>query len=186
MRQSEDGEASQAEWAVYTFFKESGEEPHNIKYIRWCSVAKSYLTLWNPMDCSPPGSSVLGIPRQEYWSALPFPSPGDPPCPGIEPASPHLLNCRQILYQWATMDTQYNLTGHNWVDVGSEWEGWKLQEFCLGRHRGEVWAIHCLGAQGSFDCYWCRRCAHQQLVSKRWPGQTFGANTKAILDESSG
>ena len=30
----------------------------------------------------------LGIPRQEYWSGLPFPSPGDFSDPGIEPASP--------------------------------------------------------------------------------------------------
>ena len=28
--------------------------------------------------------------RQEYWSALPFPSPGDLPDPGIEPWSPAL------------------------------------------------------------------------------------------------
>ena len=28
--------------------------------------------------------------RQEYWSALPFPSPGDLPNPGIEPRSPAL------------------------------------------------------------------------------------------------
>ena len=28
--------------------------------------------------------------RQEHWSGLPFPSPGDPPNPGIEPASPAL------------------------------------------------------------------------------------------------
>ena len=28
--------------------------------------------------------------RQEYWSRLPFPSPGDPPDPGIEPMSPAL------------------------------------------------------------------------------------------------
>jgi len=27
----------------------------------------------------------VGFPRQEYWSGLPFPSPGDPPKPGIEP-----------------------------------------------------------------------------------------------------
>ena len=27
------------------------------------------------------------FPRQEYWSGLPFPSPGDLPDPGIEPAS---------------------------------------------------------------------------------------------------
>ena len=42
------------------------------------------------MDCSPPGSSVLGISKQEYWSGLPFPSPGDLPDPGIEPRSPAL------------------------------------------------------------------------------------------------
>ena len=42
------------------------------------------------MDCSLPGSSVHGISRQEYWSGLPFPSPGDLPNPGIEPGSPVL------------------------------------------------------------------------------------------------
>ena len=53
-------------------------------------VAKSCPSHCNPMDCSPPGSSVPGIFRQEYWSGLPFPSPGDLPDPGIEPASPAL------------------------------------------------------------------------------------------------
>ena len=32
----------------------------------------------------------MGFSRQEYWSGLPFPSPGDPPNPGIEPRSPTL------------------------------------------------------------------------------------------------
>ena len=32
----------------------------------------------------------MGFSRQEYWSGLPFPSPGDPPDPGIEPESPAL------------------------------------------------------------------------------------------------
>ena len=32
----------------------------------------------------------MGFSRQEYWSRLPFPSPGDLPNPGIEPASPAL------------------------------------------------------------------------------------------------
>ena len=40
------------------------------------SSSKSHLTLCDPMDSSPPGSSVQGFPRQEYWSELPFPSPG--------------------------------------------------------------------------------------------------------------
>ena len=43
--------------------------------------------LHDPMDCSPPGSSVHGILQQEYCSGLPFPLPGDLPDPGIEPAS---------------------------------------------------------------------------------------------------
>ena len=36
--------------------------------------------------------------RQEYWSRLPFPSRGDLPDPGIEPASPVAPKCRRILY----------------------------------------------------------------------------------------
>ena len=32
----------------------------------------------------------MGFSKQEYWSVLPFPSPGDLPHPGIEPASPVL------------------------------------------------------------------------------------------------
>ena len=53
-----------------------------------CSVASDSL---RPVDWSPPGSSVHGILHgQEYWSRLPFPTPGDLPDPGIEPASPAL------------------------------------------------------------------------------------------------
>ena len=37
----------------------------------------------------------MGFSRQEYWSGLPFPSPGDLPDPGIESRSPA---CRQTLY----------------------------------------------------------------------------------------
>ena len=89
-------------------------------------VAQSCPTLSNPMDRSPPGSSVhgifqarvlewgaiafsshiqlfvtpktvarqaplsMGFSRREYWSGLPFPSPGDLPDSGIKPWSPAL------------------------------------------------------------------------------------------------
>ena len=36
------------------------------------------------------GQKTMGFSRQEYWSGLPFPSPGDLPNPGIEPRSPAL------------------------------------------------------------------------------------------------
>ena len=52
------------------------------------SVAHLYLTLCDPMDCSPPDSSALKFSRQEYWSGLPLPPPGDLPDPGIELMSP--------------------------------------------------------------------------------------------------
>ena len=52
------------------------------------SIAQSYPSLCDTMDCSPPGSSLHGILQAEYWSGLPFPSPGDPPNPGIKPRSP--------------------------------------------------------------------------------------------------
>ena len=56
-----------------------------------CLVTQSCLNLWDPMDCSPPGSSVLGdSPRQEYWSGLPCPLPQALPNPGIQPRSPSL------------------------------------------------------------------------------------------------
>jgi len=33
-------------------------------------------------------SLSMGFPRQEYWSGLPFPAPGDLPDSGMEPATP--------------------------------------------------------------------------------------------------
>ena len=39
------------------------------------------------MDCSPPPPLSMGFSRQEYWSGLPWPLPGNLPNPGIKPAS---------------------------------------------------------------------------------------------------
>ena len=44
---------------------------------------QSCLTLCDPIECSPPGSSVHGFSRQEYWRGLPCPPPGNLPSPGI-------------------------------------------------------------------------------------------------------
>ena len=48
------------------------------------------LAFCDPLDCSLPGSSIHGTSRQEYWSELPFLSPGNLPNPGIESRSPAL------------------------------------------------------------------------------------------------
>ena len=46
------------------------------------SVMSDSATPWTPLS--------MGFSRQEYWSGLPFPSPGDLPDPGIKPGSPTL------------------------------------------------------------------------------------------------
>ena len=49
-------------------------------------VTQSCLTLCDPMDCvAHQGPLSMEFSRQEYWSGLPFPSPGDLPHPGIKP-----------------------------------------------------------------------------------------------------
>ena len=42
------------------------------------------------MDCGPPGASVHEVLHEEYWSGLPFPSPGDLSDSEIKPESPTL------------------------------------------------------------------------------------------------
>ena len=44
-----------------------------------------FVTSWTVAHQAPPS---MGFSSQEYWSGLPFPSPGDLPNPGIEPGSP--------------------------------------------------------------------------------------------------
>ena len=53
-------------------------------------VAQSCLILCNPWTVAHQAPPSMGFSRQEYWSGLPFPSPGDLPDPGIEPTSPTL------------------------------------------------------------------------------------------------
>ena len=57
------------------------------KYMR-VLVSKSCLTLYAPWVVAHQAPLSMEFFRQEYWSGLPFPSPGDLPNPGIEPGSP--------------------------------------------------------------------------------------------------
>ena len=59
------------------------------------SSVQLFATPWTVAHQAPPS---MGFSRQEYWSRLPFSSPGDLPDPGIE-EDPGLLHCRQMLYQ---------------------------------------------------------------------------------------
>ena len=48
-------------------------------------VSSSFVTPWT---VAYQASLSMGFPRQEFWSGLPLPSPGDLPEPGIKPVSP--------------------------------------------------------------------------------------------------
>ena len=70
----------------YTLKNENIIVPITVKVL----TAQSCPTLCDPVDCSLAGPFVHEFSRQEYWSGLPFPFPGDLPDPGIEPGSPAL------------------------------------------------------------------------------------------------
>ena len=53
--------------------------------VKSLSRVQLFVTPWTIAYQAPPS---MGFSRQEYWSGLPFPSPGDLPNPGIEPGSP--------------------------------------------------------------------------------------------------
>ena len=55
--------------------------------VKSLSHVRLFATLWTVAYQASPS---MGFSRQEYWSGLPFPSPGDLPDPGIEPGSPTL------------------------------------------------------------------------------------------------
>ena len=60
-----------------------------------CLVTKSCVTLLTPWTVAHQAPLSIGFPREEYWSGLPLPTPGDLPDPGIEPVPPAL---QWILY----------------------------------------------------------------------------------------
>ena len=59
-------------------------------------------TLCDPTDYSLPDSPVHGFSRQEYWSELACPPPGDLPNPGIEASSPALQADSLPLSHWGS------------------------------------------------------------------------------------
>ena len=60
-------------------------------------MASSFVILWTVVHQAP---LSMGFSRQEYWSGLPFPSPGYLPDPGIEPLSLALTSSFFITSTW--------------------------------------------------------------------------------------
>ena len=62
------------------------DHPESVS-VSHCIVSDSYVT---PRTVAHQAPLSVGFSRQEYWSGLPFPSPGDLPDPEMEPRSPAL------------------------------------------------------------------------------------------------
>ena len=65
-----------------------------------------FATPWTPAQQAP---LSMGFSRQDYWSRLSFPPPGDLPNPGIEPMSPASPSLQANLYLWATWASKVTL-----------------------------------------------------------------------------
>ena len=65
----------------------TGQSHSRMGKVKSLSLVQLFETPWTVAHQAPPS---MGFSRQEYWSGLPFPSPGDLPNPGIEPRSPAL------------------------------------------------------------------------------------------------
>ena len=75
-------------WGTQLVFQ---DQPEKAKYV--CLVAQSCLTevcFATPWTVAHQAPLSMGSPRQEHWSGLPFPSPGDLLNPGSEPEPPQL------------------------------------------------------------------------------------------------
>ena len=68
--------------------------------VKSLSHVRLFVTPWTVAHQAPP---FLGFSRQEYWSGLPFPSPGYFPIQGLNPG---LLHCRQTLYRLSHQGSQ--------------------------------------------------------------------------------
>ena len=72
------------------------DERAGVARLSWRVSGRCAPALCNPMDVAYQAPLSMAFFREEYWSGLPFPSPGDLPNPRVEPGLPH---CRRILYQ---------------------------------------------------------------------------------------
>ena len=72
------------------------------------SRVQPFMTLWTITHHS---LLSMGFSRQEYWSRLPCPSPGDLPDPGIEPGSPALqADSLLTVPVWKTIEIEIECT----------------------------------------------------------------------------
>ena len=94
------------------------EPVHDSIIMKWNSLSCVWLfaTLWTVAYQAP---LSMGFSRQEYWSGLPFPSPGDLPNPATEFISPALTG--RFLTIWATREVHWFYHNTNTIKCYKMW-----------------------------------------------------------------
>ena len=106
-----------------------------------CSLAKSCPTLWDPMDCSPPGSSVHGISQARILELVTIScSRGS-----FQPRD-QILHWQQSLYHWTTREAQ-------WDSI----QPYKRRKPCHVRQHGWTWRTLC----------WVKQATHKKRNAVR-------------------
>ena len=123
-------------WNIY-FIYGASLVVQTVEKVKSLSRVWFFATPWTVTYRAPPS---MGFSRQEYWSGLPFPSPGDFPNPGIEPPS-SALEAEALTSEppWDLTLTVENLPAmqENWVwswlgkITPGEGNGYLLQYSCL-------------------------------------------------------
>ena len=129
-------------------------------------------TIWT-VACWAPLS--MGLSRQEYWSGLPFPPPGDLPNQGIEPAS---LTSPTLPSRFFTTSTTWNNLVPNIDKVLVIILSYKshLPPLMWAYGHCETACRKCLGQQNLwFSCgfHCCKRVPEKHLFMLYWPCQSL-------------
>ena len=100
-------------------------------------MSNSFATPWTAAQQAP---LSMWFSRQEYWRGLSFPSPGDPPNPGIEPESPALackfkeylesIFCIMLVVEALSLQKAVEMLEGGWKEV--RWIQWITQNFLAG------------------------------------------------------
>ena len=144
--------------------KEASQSIKTIGFVllEWCSVASDSAAPWT-VACQ--ASLSMEFSRQEYWSGVPFPSPGDLSNPGIKPVS--LMSPARA--------GGFCTTSATWIGRPNNWDCRRKSWFSKKRGHVEAAVLH---------TQWVRRITGRTLAGDVTQQQKGGAG--AITDTIQG
>ena len=120
---------------------------HPVYALSCFSCVQLFVTLWTIAHQAP---LSMGFSMQEHWSGLPFPSHGIFLTQGSNPDPLWLLQCRQILYRWATREAPYIQYGTIKKRLTSDFSTWVLnvgrkvkeEHHQSSKRKSDLWTWH--------------------------------------------